>query len=124
MNTRSLYKIIPFPSDKYMEIYVKLFGARAEAALRQALETIRGGNYTANVFINMRDSGCAFLCRLLEEAGFFFTGIQPLSGQAEYLILHYSPAQVEVPFASLALDASFGSKLKIIEEFYNARKAK
>lgn len=74
-----------------------------------------------NVFVNLNDPLCPTVCRLLEVHGFFFTGVQPLSGQYEYMILHYSPS-IPVPFEQIAVIPEFTRQFAYIQDRYRHRR--
>lgn len=52
------------------------------------------GRQTASVFLNCNDPFARWAYRKLEHAGYFFTGLQPLCSEKEYIILHH-PGEVE-----------------------------
>jgi hypothetical protein len=71
---------------------------------------------TFNVFVNLNDPAAPYTCRLLEDRGFFFTGLQPLSGNYEYMLMHYSPS-IPVPFDKIAIVSEFNKQLSCIQKF-------
>jgi hypothetical protein len=86
--------------------------------LNKMLEQHSGvANQTFTVFLNLNDPACPQACRLLEERGFFFTGIQPLSGAYEYLLMHYSPS-LPVPFDQIAVVPEFKERFEYIHYLY------
>lgn len=46
------------------------------------------GKQTANIFLNLCDERAAWAYRQLKEKGWFFTGLRPLCGEWEYMVLH------------------------------------
>jgi hypothetical protein len=72
---------------------------------------------TFNAFINLNDPGCRYACRILEEQGFFFTGVQPLAGKNEYVLMHYSPS-IPVPFDKIMVIPEFKNQLEFIQDRY------
>jgi hypothetical protein len=70
-----------------------------------------------NAFINMNDPGCLYACRILKERGFFFTGVQPLSGQNEYILMHYSPS-TPVAFETIMVIPEFKNQRAYIQDRY------
>jgi hypothetical protein len=72
---------------------------------------------TFNVFINLNDPATPHTCRLLEDRGFFFAGLQPLSDNYEYMIMHYSPS-IPVLFDKIAIVSEFSKQLLCIQRFY------
>jgi GNAT superfamily N-acetyltransferase len=93
--------------DRYCEMIVRKTGAGLRETLEDLLDTWAAlPRQTFNIFINMNDPGCPRLCAFLEGRGFFFTGIQPLSGLNEYLIYHYAPGLAD-PFDKVAVIPGF-----------------
>jgi hypothetical protein len=74
-------------------------------------------NQDFNALINLNDPGSPGACCMLEERGFFFTGLQPLAGSYEYMILHYSPA-IAVPFERVMVIPEFEEQFKYIQTKY------
>ncbi len=48
------------------------------------------GKQTANIFLNINDKGAVWAYNRLRERGWFFTGLRPLGGNREYMVLHNS----------------------------------
>jgi hypothetical protein len=78
-------------------------------------------NQSFNAFVNLNDPGCPAACAILEKKGFFFTGLQPLAGEYEYMIMHYSPA-IPVPFEKIAVVPEFQKQFIAIQYLYKERK--
>lgn len=53
-------------------------------------------NWTANILINMKNSGAIWVYEKFREKGWFCTGMIPLQGRKEYLILHYPGKVISV----------------------------
>lgn len=105
-------------ADRYCEIIVRKTGAGLREKLEGLLDTYAAvPRQTFNIFINMNDPGCLRLCAFLEERGFFFTGVQPLSGLNEYLIYHYAPGFAD-PFDRVAVVPGFAKHLDWIRSLY------
>ncbi|GHV76065.1 hypothetical protein AGMMS49942_08860 [Spirochaetia bacterium] len=116
------YTLTQSDLHRYCEIFVTEGGAAFAPVLKDTL-----GKYASlerqsfTVFVSMNDPGCPAVCALLEEQGFFFTGIHPLSGQTEYLIYHYSPT-IPVPFDKIAVVKEFKKDLEWIKSLYGKEK--
>jgi hypothetical protein len=78
-------------------------------------------NQSFNVFVNLNDPGCPAACTILEKNGFFFTGLQPLAGAYEYMVMHYSPV-IPVPFDKITIIPDFQKQLMIIQDLYKETK--
>jgi hypothetical protein len=100
--------------------YDELFIREAGLDFPDAVEKIWGqssGERAFNVFINLNDPACPYACTFLENRRFFFTGIQPLSGEYEYLIFHYSRV-IRVPFEQIAVIPEFRKRFAYIKTQY------
>ena len=75
---------------KYLEISMIAIGTDWERQLKLLLQAypLKGKN-TANLFLNIKDQYAASVYNRLTDKGFFFTGIKPLCGDSEYMILHH-----------------------------------
>jgi GNAT superfamily N-acetyltransferase len=110
-------------ADRYCEVIVRKTGAGLRESLEGLLDTWAAlPRQTFNIFINMNDPGCPRLCAFLEERGFFFTGIQPLSGLNEYLIYHYAPGLAD-PFDKVAVVPGFVKHLNWIRSLHKSGSA-
>lgn len=65
------------------------------------------GRQTANIFLNISDPCAVWAYRKLSEMGYFFTGLKPLCGEWEYMILH-QPGEVEIFLEDYVLSGEFG----------------
>ncbi|MDR1985804.1 MAG: hypothetical protein LBP88_02390 [Treponema sp.] len=118
MERKSLLTITQYEEHRYSELLIKETGHDLASILEDVLKQYRAlESQTFNVFINLNDPGCPEGCRVLEEQGFFFTGLQPLSGQYEYMIMHYSP-RIPVPFDKIAVIPEFNKRFSYIQQKY------
>jgi hypothetical protein len=114
----SIYNLDNMTEHRYCELLVQKPGDDFKEVLVKMLGQYGGPeNQSFTVFVNLNDPGCPHACRLLEEQGFFFTGIQPLSGQYEYLLMHYSPA-LPVPFDRVVVVPEFKERFDYIHHLY------
>jgi hypothetical protein len=111
--------------QKYAEFFLTHTGLDFSDRIRRMLNQYSGREQTFNGFVNLNDPGCPYACGILEDLGFFFSGLQPLSGPYEYAIMHYSPF-LEVPFEQLAIVSDFKESFDYIwnkyKEARNGRK--
>jgi RimJ/RimL family protein N-acetyltransferase len=115
---RSLLTITQYEDHYYCELMVKETGHNFASVLGDVLKQYSAlEQQTFNVFINLNDPGCPDACRVLEEQGFFFTGLQPLSGKYEYMIMHYSP-HIPVAFDNIMVIPEFNTQFKYIQHKY------
>lgn len=78
-----------------LEIRINKVGANMQAVIWQIhKQHPLAGKQTANVLLNINDKNAITAYRILEKEGYFFTGLKPLCGEFEYLIMHH-PATVE-----------------------------
>lgn len=79
------------------------------------------GKQTANVFLNCSDrySVCAY--RLLEDRGWFFTGLKPLCGDGEFLVMHHT-GDVEIYFEDYVVSREFKPLLEYVRKCCEERK--
>jgi hypothetical protein len=115
---QSVYTMKQIEEHRYCELLVQKTGDDFKEVLVKMLGQYGGPeNQSFTAFVNLNDPGCPHACRLLEEQGFFFTGIQPLSGQYEYLLMHYSPA-LPVPFDRIVVVPEFKECFDYIHHVY------
>jgi GNAT superfamily N-acetyltransferase len=113
-----LFSHIQDDSHRYCEAIISRIGAGLAGKLGDLIDSYEGlDRQTFNVFVNMNDPGCPRLCAFLESRGFFFTGLQPLSGAEEYLIYHYAPG-LSSPFDRIAVVPGFAGHLDWIRSLY------
>jgi hypothetical protein len=103
-------------THRYDELFIQEAGRDFSEVMEKAFGRT-SGERAFNIFINMNDPACPYAVSFLEKQGFFFTGIQPLAGDYEYLILHYS-RDLAVPFEQIAIIPEFLERLKYIEAQY------
>lgn len=104
-----------------MEICV----CRVGADLYKRMEELHGkyplrGRQTENVFLNINDPYAVSVCQRLRETGYFFTGLKPLCGENEYMILHH-PGEVECFMEDYAVSPEFSKILKYVKRNYERR---
>ncbi|MDR1970576.1 MAG: GNAT family N-acetyltransferase [Treponema sp.] len=105
-------------ADRHCELIIRKTGPGLTEALAELIEAYAAlPRQSFNVFINMNDPGCPPLCAFLEEQGFFFTGLQPLSGANEYLLYHYAPGPDD-PFYKVAVVPGFRAHLDWMRSLY------
>ncbi|GHV69512.1 hypothetical protein AGMMS49928_12080 [Spirochaetia bacterium] len=103
---------------QYCEIFVQQAGLDFEEIIAGALRRYAASEWqTFNIFINLNDSSNASVFPVLDSRGFFFTGIHPLAGQYEYMIMHYS-SSLPVNFETIAVVPDFQEKLNFIQTKY------
>ncbi|GHV45798.1 hypothetical protein AGMMS49546_32500 [Spirochaetia bacterium] len=113
---QSVLRMIHREQDRYCEIYVQRAGPDFTDILEGTLGEYAGREQqTFNAFINMNDPGAPGASGVLESRGFFFTGVQPLSGEYEYMIFHYS-ASLPVPFDKITVIPEFKEKFEWIQQ--------
>jgi hypothetical protein len=104
---------------RYCELFVHETGNDFEDVLSVYLDQYAHlEQQTFNAFINLNDPGATYACGVLEKKGFFFTGIHPLTGLEEYMILHYSPGLM-IDFDKIAVIPEFTERLQYIQNQYN-----
>jgi hypothetical protein len=114
----SVYSLSDISEHRYCELFVQKTGDDFKEVLVKMHGQYGGQeNQSFTVYVNLNDPGCPHACRLLEEQGFFFTGVQPLSGQYEYLLMHYSPA-LPIPFDRVAVVPEFKERFDYIHHLY------
>ncbi|MDR3115050.1 MAG: GNAT family N-acetyltransferase [Treponema sp.] len=115
---RSLLTITPYEDHRYCEVMIRETGHDFASILGDLLKQYGAREQqTFNAFINLNDPGCPDACRVLAEQGFFFTGLQPLSGDYEYMIMHYAP-RLPVPFDKIAVIPEFNKRFSYIQHTY------
>ncbi|MCH5249841.1 MAG: hypothetical protein J1E98_07905 [Lachnospiraceae bacterium] len=74
-----------------------------------------------NVFLNCNDKNAVWAYRLLEDEGYFFTGLKPLCSKKEYMVLH-NPGEVEIYFEDYVVSEEFEGLLCYVKKAYEGRK--
>jgi hypothetical protein len=114
----SVYSLSDITEHRYCELMVQKAGDDFKDVLVKMLRQYGDlENQSFTVFVNLNDPGCPHACRLLEEQDFFFTGVHPLSGQYEYLLMHYSPS-LPVPFDQVVVVSEFKERFDYIRHLY------
>ena len=73
---------------------------------------------TATLFLNLQDPAAPFGYQLLTGLGFRFSGLHPLCGEGEYLILHH-PLEVQVPFPEFRVDDKYLPVFDYLRDHFN-----
>lgn len=99
-----------------LEIRINKVGANVQAVICQIHKQYPlTGKQTANVLLNINDENVMNAYRILEREGYFFTGLKPLCGRFEYLIMH-NPGSVEFYPEDYVLSQEFRSLLSYCAE--------
>jgi hypothetical protein len=115
---QSNYSIHQDERQRYCEVFIREAAQDIDNILDEILRQYAAQEHqTFNVFVNLNDPACPYVCCILEKRGFFFTGLQPLSGNYEYMILHYSPS-IQVPFDKIAVVPEFNKQFLLIQKLY------
>ncbi len=61
---------------------------------------------TINIFIDLNDPSAAYAYEVLKSWGFIFTGLHPLCGNGEFMIMHH-PLGLNLPFDRLEIDEGY-----------------
>lgn len=72
------------------------------------------GRRTSNVFLNCNNSSALYACEVLQNMGYFFTGLKPLCSEREYMVLHHS-GQVKIYFEDYAVSGEFRKMLDYVQ---------
>ena len=73
------------------------------------------GKQTANIFLNINDKRAAWAYEKLKEEGWFFTGLRPLCGDWEYMVLH-NAGEVQIVWDNYVLSDEFKEIVNYIFE--------
>lgn len=79
------------------------------------------GAQTSNVFLNCSDKNAVWAYRMLEVEGYFFTGLKPLCGKDEYMVMH-NPGEVEIYFEDYVVSSEFARLLNYVRKAYEVRR--
>lgn len=102
--------------QKSLEIRIQNVGADLRRQLRQIqCKYPLVGRQTANVLLNCNDSNCNWAYGILKHMGYFFTGLRPLCGEREYLVLHH-PGQTQIAFEDYAVSDEFARLLAYVQK--------
>jgi hypothetical protein len=112
---QSVYTLTQHEDHRYAEVMVPQSGLDFGDLLGTILECYGAlEQQTFNIYLNLNDPGSLLACSLLEERGFFFTGVQPLAGPYEYMVFHYSPS-IPVPFDQIRVVPPFQAQFEYIQ---------
>lgn len=75
------------------------------------------GRQTAVIFLNCNDPGAVWAYKILQEMGYFFTGLKPLCSEREYMVLHHA-GEVEIYFEDYWVSGEFANLIRYIETCY------
>jgi hypothetical protein len=104
-----------------LEIRVQTVGLDLEQRLTELHETFPlKEKQTAGVFLNCSDSNAVWAYELLRKCGYFFTGMRPLCGENEYMVLH-NPGDVEIFFEDYHVNDDFARLLEYVKVCYAER---
>ncbi|MCH5257758.1 MAG: GNAT family N-acetyltransferase [Lachnospiraceae bacterium] len=81
------------------------------------------GRQTACIFLNCNDKNAVWAYRMLEKAGYFFTGLKPLCSKKEYMVLH-NPGEMEIYFEDYVVSEEFKRLLNYVAKEYKNFKAR
>lgn len=79
------------------------------------------GKQTANVFLNCNDRYSVYAYKLLEDRGWFFTGLKPLCSDREFLVMHHK-GDVEIYFEDYVVSREFKPILAYVKKCCEERK--
>lgn len=75
------------------------------------------GKQTAVIFLNCNDPSAVWAYEVLQEMGYFFTGLKPLCSEREYIVLHHE-GEVEIFFEDYWLSGEFANLIGYVETCY------
>lgn len=78
------------------------------------------GKQTAGIFLNCSDLNAVWAYETLRKLGYFFTGMRPLCGKNEYMVLH-NPGDVKIVFEDYHVNTEFARLLSYVKECYVKR---
>lgn len=79
------------------------------------------GRQTCNILLNCNDENAIYAYGILEELGYFFTGLKPLCSEREYMVLHHS-GEMEIYFEDYKVSEEFEDLLAYVKACYEHRK--
>lgn len=105
-----------------LEISIYAVGADLKKRLTKIYEKYPlTGKQTANVFLNCSDRYSVYAYRILEDEGWFFTGLKPLCSDREFLVMHHK-GEVEIYFGDYVVSREFKPLLEYIKKCCEERK--
>ncbi|MBD5487476.1 MAG: hypothetical protein HDR13_01590 [Lachnospiraceae bacterium] len=75
------------------------------------------GKQTAVIFINCNDPGAVWAYEVLQEMGYFFTGLKPLCSEREYIVMHHE-GEVQIYFEDYWVSGEFANLIGYVETCY------
>lgn len=84
-NMSSDIRIQESQPDRSINLFINAIGSSFDTMIADILSTYE--NSTFICFLNMKDKAACYAYERLKKCGFFFTGIKPLNGDTEYMIL-------------------------------------
>lgn len=75
------------------------------------------GKQTAVIFINCNDPGAVWAYEVLQEMGYFFTGLKPLCSEREYIVMH-NEGEVQIYFEDYWVSGEFANLIGYVETCY------
>ncbi|MBD5475819.1 MAG: hypothetical protein HDR17_07540 [Lachnospiraceae bacterium] len=75
------------------------------------------GKQTAVVYINCNDPGAVWAYEVLQEMGYFFTGLKPLCSEREYIVMHHE-GEVQIYFEDYWVSGEFANLIGYVETCY------
>lgn len=111
-------------AQQSLEIRVDTAGGDFASAMREVHSRYPfSGRQTANVFLNCSHDSALYASRILQDMGYFFTGLKPLCSEREYMVFHH-PGRVEICFEDYAVSEEFGRLLGYVRECFRRRQKK
>ena len=110
--------------QRSLEVNIRLVGE--DLPLRIAdLHTkyLLRGRQIINIFLNCNDKNAVWAYRVLEEEGYFFTGLKPLCSKREYMVLH-NPGKIEIFFEDYVVSEEFNGLLRYVSKVYERFKTR
>lgn len=104
-------------SERQQSLEIRIEAAGAD--LKDRLLRLRAryplkGRLTANVFLNCSEPQALAAYDVLKEMGYFFTGLKPLCGEREYMVLH-NPGETVYYFEDYVVTEEFAEILAYVE---------
>ena len=84
--TATVYRIVRYAEHRTADLYIKTPGNDGAPELFAELDELLANGYTVTGYINLSHPGCVGMYRRLQETGFYFTGVRPLSKIGQYLV--------------------------------------
>lgn len=85
--TETEYEIARCDEHKTAELTIKVPGNDGAPKMLAELKEMFANGYTVTGQVNMSRPGCVPMYRLLQKAGFYFSGVRPLSNDGQYLLV-------------------------------------